>query len=225
MLTLDQDGRIRRPGRTSILRTFDAEAGSLPVGFTVGRSEAADTGVTSAFSGTAVGMPALTITGQVAPGSATADRRRAGLFGETIDVSKTVGVRLRAVITGGLSDSAIIPRIGFAVASGSAYGATILSQTTGDVAQLFTNNGTSTNRKIPWKWLASPIRHDITMWWTPADGMVAFAVEGDAVEYYNVLGASLAAGPCFPYVSMQAQATGKQAVLAVHRMEVEAFYA
>lgn len=231
MLHIDNRGRIKAPGRGRISRVWDADLGVPAVAapaagskFSIGRGEAIDTGVQAVIPGS--GIPRIMITGQAAPDSTTPGRRRAALVGEAFDASLYTAVRLRAVFSGGGVNNNIPPRIGFPSSTGaSTSGATIIQQTTGTFARLFTNGiGGSTNREIPWRWNEPPARHDLTVWWTPADGQVMVCVEDDVPVYEQSWGTVLQGGMVYPIVGIQAQSVGLQAIIDVFRMEVDLFY-
>lgn len=226
MLLTDNNGRLRAPGRHKVTRVFDADAGTLPAGWTVGNGATEDTGVTQAWQAATAGPPGLILTSGTATGNTASTRRRAALIGSSFDASKCSAIRLRAIVTGG-ADPNILPRLGLASTAGSAnIGMTLLHQVSADSCRLFTNGSAgSTSREISFKWVPAPARHDLTLWWTPRDGYVACAVEDDAVFYADTLGTAVGAGSVYPIVGTTAQANALTATTTVHRIELDFFYA
>jgi len=227
MFLTDNDGRITLPGRHKVTRVFDADAGALPVGWTVGAAATEDTGVASVWQSGDAGPPGLLLTSGTATGTSSTQRRRAALIGPSFDASKCSGVRLRAVFTGGAVTN-VLPRLGLSSTTGlSTVGATLLHQTAAGQCKLFTNGSAgSTNREVPFKWIPS-VRHVLTMFWIPKEGYIAVAVEDDAVFYMEKLDpvTTLQAGSVQPIVGATAQANGLVASGVVHRLELDMHYA
>lgn len=224
----DNEGRLKLPGRHKVTRVFDADAGALPSGWTIGKGDTEDTGATPTWIAGTSGPPGLQIVSGVATGNGASLRRRAALFGASFDASKCAAVQLRCVFTGGATTN-ILPRLGFASSSGlSTEGVTLLHQVAADFCSLFVNgSGGSSNEEVSFKWVPAPARHVLFLSWIPTAGWLAIGNEQDAAFYmkkWNPV-TQLKAGLVQPVAGATAQANGLTATAVIHRLELDMLYA